>query len=593
MNKESTLTRLPLDQLKFGHEATPPINSRRVGRKDEIESLAASILSHGLILPLAVRLIEDVHYVIDGNRRLAAHRHLFSTGAIPADHPVDCIIREGTDAADEASLAANVMRVALHPADEYVSFHELAARGMTESEIASRFGIDVRRVRRMLALGALSPVILDAWRNDVFGSQAVECVRAFTLAPSLEAQEKVFADLSKPGRFWPSAIKEAFGAAGDGHWMLEVIGREAYVNAGGHIVEDLFGSSHAVSDTALLKAVFDTFIADQVKKLIADGWAWVKTSEEMPRTWHWNWAKEKPADTEPTPDEQKRLRKLQKIVDKDGDDAAEAELDIRRIENAVLLRGYSDEMKSRSGCVINISQYGQQKVSVTYGVLEPQKTKKVTVDPTTGEETVVTETKTIPNTLAERLSAQLTLAARDAIAARPQVALAALVAALQSNRWDHEQPINASIAGALIQGTERPDFADAFEALLKLDISELAIAATAVAAQAVNMHRTLPGAPRSENMALLNAMDPEALSAALVRHFDPDDYFKSAPIPVIIGAIEETMSGGSTMTTLQGKKKKDLVEMAMQQVVPMGWLPVELRTAAYAGPGATQKEKAA
>lgn len=594
MNKEATLTRIPLSALRFGHEATPPINSRRTGRKDEVEALAASILAHGLILPLAVRLIDEQHFVIDGNRRLAAHQHLLSTAAIPADHPVDCIVREGTEAADEASLAANLMRVALHDADAFVSFHELSQRGLSESEIASRFGIDVKRVRKMLALGALSPVILDAWRDDQFGSQAIDCVRAFTLAPFLEDQERVFAQLASAGQFWPRSIKQAFGAEGDQNWMLETVGVAAYIAAGGHVTEDLFGTSHAISDPELIKKMFDDVIAAECARLISDGWAWAKPEGQMPSNWNWNWQKEKPEPVEPNDDELKRLGKLQKLIDKAGDqEDTPAELEAQQIREHARLRGYTDEMKARCGCVVSANRW-KPMPHVSYGIVEPKPVVKAkTVDPATGEE--IAEVVTISGALAERLSEQLTLAARDAMAAKPQVALAALVAALQVNHYDSEQPINVAVNSAIRTDDDDDDqgFVDAFSALLQLGTDDLIAAATSITATAISMRRTIAGPPRSENLALLNALDSDALSDALLKRFDAEDYFKSAPAAVIISAIEETMGAGRKMKTLQGKKKKELVEIAMQQVVPMGWLPTELRTAAYTGPGAVTEKEAA
>jgi hypothetical protein len=63
---------IPLDQLKFGHEADPPINARKAGRDDDVAELAASIDNHGLGQALNVRDIKGQIYVADGNRRLAA-----------------------------------------------------------------------------------------------------------------------------------------------------------------------------------------------------------------------------------------------------------------------------------------------------------------------------------------------------------------------------------------------------------------------------------------------------------------------------------------------------------------------------------------
>ena len=93
------------------------INARKAGREEGLAELQASILAHGIILPLAVRRHGVGRWqVIDGNRRLAALAALAAEGHVQADHGVPIFIRDDADLqAREASLAANVVRVPLHP----------------------------------------------------------------------------------------------------------------------------------------------------------------------------------------------------------------------------------------------------------------------------------------------------------------------------------------------------------------------------------------------------------------------------------------------------------------------------------------------
>ena len=55
--------------------------------------------------------------VVAGGRRLAAMQALAEDGTIDADHPVPCLIAADPDIAGELSLAENVVRIAMHPAD--------------------------------------------------------------------------------------------------------------------------------------------------------------------------------------------------------------------------------------------------------------------------------------------------------------------------------------------------------------------------------------------------------------------------------------------------------------------------------------------
>ena len=65
---------------------------------------------------------------------------LVEDGDFDADHPVPCHVRSGDAEPAELSLAENVVRIAMHPADQVVAFSELARAGQSVSAIAARFG---------------------------------------------------------------------------------------------------------------------------------------------------------------------------------------------------------------------------------------------------------------------------------------------------------------------------------------------------------------------------------------------------------------------------------------------------------------------
>ena len=96
--------------------------------------LTASIKAHGLLESLVVRNEDPApdgaerFAVIAGGRRLAALSLLAEDGTIDAAHPVPCQV-VSTDNSAELSLAENVMRVPMHPADQVVAFKALADTG--------------------------------------------------------------------------------------------------------------------------------------------------------------------------------------------------------------------------------------------------------------------------------------------------------------------------------------------------------------------------------------------------------------------------------------------------------------------------------
>jgi ParB family transcriptional regulator, chromosome partitioning protein len=148
----------------------PVINSRITGQKDGIKELATNIEEVGLILPLAVRAISgDTYSIIDGHRRYAALK-LFKGD----DDDVPVLVQDVDDTyAQEMSLAANIMRLPLHPADQYEAFKALVDKGVDVEDVATRFSVTVKDVKQRLALGSVQPSVLDYYRSGELTLDAV------------------------------------------------------------------------------------------------------------------------------------------------------------------------------------------------------------------------------------------------------------------------------------------------------------------------------------------------------------------------------------------------------------------------------------
>ena len=137
---EPAIRDIPLCQL-----ALAPENVRKTPPDEAADAqLIASIKSHGLLENLVARSDDPAedgaerYAVVAGGRRLAALKALAEDGALDADHPVPCKIAANGDAG-ELSLAENVVRIAMHPADQMVAFSRLAQDGATVAAIAARF----------------------------------------------------------------------------------------------------------------------------------------------------------------------------------------------------------------------------------------------------------------------------------------------------------------------------------------------------------------------------------------------------------------------------------------------------------------------
>lgn len=123
-----------------------------------MQELAASIAAPGLLQSLVVRKAKKGKFaVVAGGRRLSALRLLADAGKIEADYAVPCHLLDGAADAAEISLAENSVREPMHPADEFEAFRSLVDGGMSEADVAARFGVTEAVVSRRLRLARVSP----------------------------------------------------------------------------------------------------------------------------------------------------------------------------------------------------------------------------------------------------------------------------------------------------------------------------------------------------------------------------------------------------------------------------------------------------
>jgi ParB family transcriptional regulator, chromosome partitioning protein len=178
-------------------------NVRKTGSADGLEELAASIAAHGLLQSLVVRKTSHGKFaVIAGQRRLLALSLLAERESIPSDMPIACkLLSKEADAA-EISLAENVVRVPMHPADQFEAFRALIDNGADVADVAARFGVTESLVAKRMKLGRVSPVLLTVYRE---GRMSLEQLQAFTVSDDHAAQERVWQE----GTGYPNSIRAA------------------------------------------------------------------------------------------------------------------------------------------------------------------------------------------------------------------------------------------------------------------------------------------------------------------------------------------------------------------------------------------------
>ncbi|MVA36374.1 ParB/RepB/Spo0J family partition protein [Agrobacterium vitis] len=276
---------IPLNKLK-----KHPNNARKTPHSEaSIEAKAASIHAKGILQNLVVEPELDAEgaatgfYLVSiGEGRRLAQLLRVKRKQIKKTEPIRCVIDTVNDAS-EISLDENVTREDLSPADQFERFRELAeTRGWGAEEIAARFGVSAHVVRQRMRLGAVSLKLMQVYRD---GDLTLEQLMAFAIVDDPALQEQVYENLS-----WnkdPSTIRRDLTrmhiAATDRRAVF--VGAEAYTEAGGVILRDLFTEDRGgfYEDAALLdRLVIEKLdgIAESVK--VEEGWKWAGVHIDYP-----------------------------------------------------------------------------------------------------------------------------------------------------------------------------------------------------------------------------------------------------------------------------------------------------------------------
>ncbi len=384
---ESTIRDIPLCRL-----ALAPENVRKTPPDEAAEAqLRASIAEHDLLENLVVRPDEpdadgaERFAVVAGGRRLAALKALAENGTLHANHPVPCKIAANGNAG-ELSLAENVVRIAMHPADQVVAFAGPAESGVTLAAIAARFGVSERTVEQRLRLGNAAPELLDAYRAEQFD---LETLMAFAVTTDHDRQRAVWERVSAQG-YRPAAwqvkrlLTEERVPAGSP--TARFVGVAAYEAAGGPVLRDLFADEYEhgvwLEDPALLDELAMKKLQAAADEL-ATRWKWAEAMADVDWSATARFGRIHPEPGEPTDEEKAEIEKLRarhdELVNMDEDqwtdelveeaEAIEPRLD--EIEAQVDSRArFKREDFAIAGCIATIGRDGS--LQVIQGLVKPE-----------------------------------------------------------------------------------------------------------------------------------------------------------------------------------------------------------------------------
>ncbi|TPI27610.1 ParB/RepB/Spo0J family partition protein [Mesorhizobium sp. B3-2-1] len=277
---------IPYDKLVLSQK-----NVRRIKDGLSIEQLAEDIGRRKLIQSLNVRPVLDgegeetgTFEVPAGGRRYLALGILIKQKRLAKNEPIPCVVnRRQETSAEEDSLAENLRRADLHPLDQFRAFKALSDQGLDPDEIGARFFVSPATVRQRLRLASVSPKLLELYEKDEI---RLEQIMAFSISDDHGRQEQVWERISSSHTQEPYYIRrlltETTVRADDRRAVY--VGAEAYEAAGGVILRDLFEQDCGgwFQDAALLEQlVFDKLKVD-AEAIRTGGWKWVEAAISFP-----------------------------------------------------------------------------------------------------------------------------------------------------------------------------------------------------------------------------------------------------------------------------------------------------------------------
>ncbi len=627
---------VPLNKLKKS-----PKNARKVPHTEAaIEALAASIAHKGLIQNIVIEpeMKRDkptgYYLATAGEGRRLSYLLRVKRKEIKKDHPVRCWLDTENDPS-EISLDENVTRSAMHPADQFERFHELSEdKGWGAEEIGARFGVSAGVVKQRLRLGAVSPKLLEVYRED---GLTLDQLMAFAITEDHARQEQVFENLHHNREPWIIRRDMTAGNVPADDRRAMFVGADAYIEAGGNIIRDLFTEDRGgfFEDAGLLDMLATEKLREIAGEVQAEGWKWAEAHIDYPHA-------------------HGMRRFYPQAVDLSDED--EARLDVLSTEHDELAEGYSsyDEMPEDVAAklqavsdeidAISAKRHAYDPTIIAHGgvfvVLHHDGTVRIergfvrpedealadpqpededdAIDPEAGEDEQAEDGdedvqdfededeetgKPISDSLIRDLSAHRTLALRVALGDKPGMALVALTHTLTAQLFYsyaeagcleirptvtplgghaagiEDTPLAARASAAHDAWAERMprDVADLWGFIVALDDEQRVALLAHCASRTVNALRV----PWDRKPRTLQTADrlATALTLDVVKDWTPtvDSYLGRVTKAHILEAVTEGVSEDAARR-IADMKKPDMAQEAEQLLAGTEWLPAVLRT---------------
>lgn len=629
---------IPLNKLKKS-----PRNARKTPHSEAIiEAYAASIAAKGIFQNLVVEPELDgegaetgFYFVSIGEGRRLAQLLRVKRKQIKKTEPIRCIIDTINDAR-EISLDENITREAMHPADQFEAFRELhEERGWGAEEIAARFGITAHVVRQRLRLGAVSPTLMQVYRD---GDLTLDQLMAFAITDDHARQEQVFENLTynRDPYIIRRELTRTHVAANDRRAVF--IGAEAYMAAGGAILRDLFTEDRGgfYEDAALLdRLVIEKLqgISETVRQ--AEGWKWADVHIDFPhanglrRTYPQpvDLSEEDQAAYATASDEFNRLMEEWNSAEELPDDVDQRfgrlEAEIERID--ALRHAFDPDVVSRGGVFVVLAHDGSARIDrgfiraedelpepealrdgESYAINDDGEIIEVGIGSDcdgANEDEAEDDGKPLSDLLVRDLTAHRTLGLRLALGEQPDIALVAVTHTLAAQTFyqgaeahcleirptsvylaGHADGIEDTAAGKALAdrhaewAADMPrDVADLWGFIASLDHASVMALFAHCASLTINaVKQPWERKPHAHETANRLAT---AVNLDMTAHWTPTvrTYLGRITKAHILDAVREAVSEEAAKR-LSDLKKQPMAEAAEQLLAGTGWLPAVLRT---------------
>ena len=266
-----------------------PLNTRQTVADADIEAMAQSIATVGLLQNLMGHQTDDSVQIVAGGKRLRALELLADTADSPMGPdsliPVRVTMDETT--AREWAGTENEARSDPHPADQIRAYRDMAAKGAEPAVIARAFAKTENHVRGRLKLAQLPDTALTALRE---GKINLDEAKALTLASDPAQLDRVLEAVTTQQHWSASRIRRelAEGKIEATDRRVKFIGLDLYIAEGGALTADLFTDASLLHDVGLLDKLFATKLALKAEQVERDeGWSWVKALREQHTPFNW------------------------------------------------------------------------------------------------------------------------------------------------------------------------------------------------------------------------------------------------------------------------------------------------------------------